>query len=207
MNKKALILVDIQNDFMPGGALAVQEGDQILPIVQHLIEFPFDLIIASLDWHPLDHSSFASQWGKKPGERIELAGLSQILWPDHCVKNTQGAAFSPGWDTRKIQRTFHKGEDREIDSYSTFYDNGHRKSTGLGEFLKNQQVREVFLAGLATDYCVKYSALDALKLGFHVSIVIDACRAVNLKVGDEEKAFEEMRLAGAHLVESTHLSF
>ena len=199
---KALILVDIQNDFVPGGALAVPEGDKIIPIVNRLQKF-FDLIVATQDWHPASHGSFASNHkGKKPGDTIELEGLQQILWPDHCIQNTRGAEFVPHLDTSRFAKIFHKGTDPSIDSYSTFFDNAHRKSTGLKNFLKEKGAKEIYIAGLATDYCVKYSALDAIPLGFRTFVIEDACRGVNLKPGDTEKAIREMRNAGAIIVQS-----
>lgn len=202
----ALILVDLQNDFIPGGALAVSEGDKIIPIIDKLIKQDFDLIVATKDWHPADHGSFASNHpGKKPGDRVELDRLVQILWPDHCVQNTHGSEFAKGWDTNCIQMIFYKGTDKHIDSYSTFYDNGHRKSTGLGEFLTEKGIKDVYVAGLATDYCVKYSVLDAIKLGFNVYVIEDACRGVNLKPGDSQHALNEMRQLGAHMITSEEL--
>lgn len=205
MTKKALIIVDLQNDFLPGGALAAQEGEPLLPLINALLHHPFDLIVASQDWHPHDHGSFASQYGKTPGEEIELAGLPQILWPDHCIQNTPGAAFVRGLHVHKFHKIFHKGTDKKIDSYSTFYDNGHRKSTGLGEYLKEKGIDDVYLAGLTTEYCVRNSALDALKMGFNVYVVQDACRPVNLYPEDETVAIQEMHAAGVHLIDSTSL--
>lgn len=203
---KALILVDIQNDFLPGGALGVEEGDEILPVVNKLLEFPFDVIVATKDWHPKDHGSFASIHGKKPGEHIILDGIDQILWPVHCVQGTYGAEFSKGWHSEKVQKVFHKGTEKNIDSYSTFFDNEHRKKTGLEEFLKNQNVKDIYIAGLATDYCVKYSVLDAASLGFNTYVILDACKAVNLQKGDEEHAIAEMRQAGAKMITSSQIS-
>ncbi len=199
---RALILVDIQNDFLPGGALAVKEGDEIIPVVQKLMEKNFETIVATKDWHPSDHGSFAEVHHKLPGDFIDLYGLQQILWPTHCVQGTPGAEFGPGWDTNKVQLVFHKGSDKRIDSYSTFFDNGHRRSTGLEHFLRQKEISDIYIAGLATDYCVKYSVLDAVKLGFNVYVVSDACRPVNLNPGDERRAYEEMKKAGAHIVNS-----
>jgi len=199
---KALILVDIQNDFVPGGALAVPEGDKIIPIVNRLQEH-FDLIVATQDWHPAGHGSFASNHkGKKTGDIVDLEGLTQILWSDHCIQETRGAEFVPDLDTSRFAKVFHKGTDLSIDSYSTFFDNAHRKSTGLENFLKEKGVNEIFIAGLATDYCVKYSALDAIQLGFRTFVIEDACRGVNLLPGDAEKAIEEMQNAGAIIIPS-----
>src|SRR6185295_673667 len=151
---KALILVDIQNDFLPGGALAVLDGDKVIPIANKL-QAAFPLVVATQDWHPANHGSFAaSHPGKNVFEQIDLDGLPQTLWPVHCVQNTAGAALAPGLKPDQIAKIFQKGTDPGIDSYSGFFDNGHRKSTGLGDFLKSQKVTEVFIAGLATDYCV-----------------------------------------------------
>ncbi len=193
---KALLLVDIQNDFLPGGALAVAEGDQVIPLANRL-QKQFDLVVASKDWHTANHGSFAANHpGKRPGDIVELNGLRQILWPVHCVQNTPGAAFSAKFDTSRFAQVFQKGTDPGIDSYSSFFDNGHRKATGLGDFLKARKVTDVFLAGLTTDYCVRFSALDALALGFRVHVILEACRGVNLSPGDVAQAVAEMKRAG-----------
>lgn len=196
----ALILVDLQNDFMPGGALAVAEGFEIIPIVNELLQKKYDLVIASKDWHPENHESFATSQGKKPGERIILEGLEQVLWPSHCVQESRGSEFAPGWDNSKVEKIVYKGTDKKIDSYSVFFDNAHRKSTKLDEFLKEGHIKTLYIAGLATDYCVKYSVLDALHLGYTVYVIKDACRAINLSPDDERNAFMEMERAGAHLI-------
>ncbi len=198
--RRALVLVDLQNDFCPGGALAVREGDQAVAAANRL-QPAFDLVVATQDWHPPGHLSFAANHpGRKPGEVIELDGLEQVLWPVHCVQDTPGADFHPALDRSAIVQVFQKGVDREIDSYSGFHDNGHRRSTGLAEFLREKGVDALYIAGLATDYCVKYTALDSLKLGFETNVVQDACRAVNLKESDEARALAEMKKAGAHLI-------
>lgn len=197
---KTLLLIDIQNDFLPGGALAVPEGDLIIPVVNALLP-RFDLIVATQDWHPADHGSFAaSHPGAVPFSQGELNGLPQTFWPVHCVQNTGGALFAPGLDTRRISRVFAKGTDPALDSYSGFYDNGHRASTGLAAWLRGRGVRALTVAGLATDYCVKFTVLDALAEGFEVDVATAACRGVNLQPGDSEKALAEMRDAGARLV-------
>ena len=199
--KKALVLVDLQNDFIPGGSLAVREGDAVIPVANAVQKKKFDLIVATQDWHPKDHGSFASNHrGKHPGDMIELGGLPQVLWPDHCVQDSRGAQFHPVLDRARVTKVFRKGTDKEIDSYSTFFDNAHRKSTGLGEYLEEQKVTDVYLLGLATDYCVKYSALDAVKLGFKTHVVIDGCRGVELNRGDTQSAIDEMRRAGVEIV-------
>ena len=198
----ALILVDLQNDFLPGGALAVPDGDAVIPIANE-VQRAFDLIVATQDWHPRDHGSFAANHpGKKVGDVVDLNGLSQILWPMHCVQNTRGAEFSPGLRTDRITKVFRKGTDPGIDSYSTFFDNAHRRSTGLDDYLRGHGVREVAILGLATDYCVKFSVLDARELGFDVRVIEDGCRGVNLKPSDSADAIEEMRRAGAAIVTS-----
>ncbi len=202
---KALIIVDMQNDFLPGGALGVHQGDEVIPIINKLQDLDFDVIIATKDWHPHDHGSFASTHGKKEGEHINLAGIDQILWPAHCVQETSGAELSSLLKKDKIEKVFHKGTDKMIDSYSTFFDNGHRKSTGLDTFLQKKNIKDIYIAGLATDYCVKYSALDALKLGFNTFVIEDACKGVNLQKEDSKKALEEIRNAGAHIIKSKDL--
>ncbi|TAE49964.1 MAG: bifunctional nicotinamidase/pyrazinamidase [Bacteroidetes bacterium] len=202
---KALILVDIQNDFVPGGALAVAEGDQIVPIVNR-IQPLFDLVVATQDWHPGDHGSFAaSHLGREAGEVIDLHGLTQVLWPVHCVQGEAGADFVSALDMSYVKQVFRKGTDREIDSYSGFFDNGRRKATGMGEYLQNQGVTEVYVVGLATDFCVKFTALDALSLGFSTTIIADASRGVNLRAGDVERALEEMKAAGIQVIGSDSL--
>lgn len=207
MMKRALIIVDIQNDFCPGGALAVPQGDQVVPVINRLMQSgSFDVIVATQDWHPANHLSFASQHGKTPGELIELNGRPQVMWPDHCVENSSGAELVSNLESSRITQIFQKGQKREVDSYSGFFDNDHQTETGLGEYLKNQQVSEVFVCGLATDYCVKYSALDALALGFKTSLIEDASRGVNLNDGDVEKAVEEMKANGVLVVQSTDLN-
>ena len=194
--KKALLLIDIQNDFVPGGALAVADGDKVVPVANALMD-KYDLVIASQDWHPAGHNSFASQYEcNNIGDIIELDGLQQILWPDHCVQETRGAEFAAGLDVDKIDKVIHKGTDQYIDSYSCFFDNARRKSTGLDDYLKAQNVDEVCIVGLATDYCVKFSALDAVSLGYKTTVVLEGCRGVELNAGDCEKAVKEMKNAG-----------
>jgi nicotinamidase/pyrazinamidase len=200
MTMRALILVDIQNDFVPGGALAVRGGDRVAPVANEWMR-QFELVVATQDWHPPEHKSFAANHpGKDVGEVIELAGLPQVLWPVHCVQETRGAEFYPGLDVSRVTEVFRKGTDPGIDSYSGFYDNGHRRATGMGDWLKERDVRELFVMGLATDYCVKFTALDGRRLGFEVSLVEEGCRGVELRAGDVAKAVEEMRAAGVRVV-------
>jgi nicotinamidase/pyrazinamidase len=177
---KALILVDIQYDFCPGGSLAVPEGDEIIPLVNRL-QKKFDLIVATQDWHPRGHSSFAGTHGKPPYEAVILSGSPQTLWPDHCVQGTHGADLLAALDKTRLARIFQKGTDPRIDSYSGFLDADHKNSTGLADFLREHHVARVYIAGLATDYCVKYTALDAVQLGFEAYVIRDACRGVNLQ--------------------------
>lgn len=201
---KALVIVDVQNDFCPGGALAVPEGDQVVEIINR-IQPQFDLVVATQDWHPTQHGSFAANHpGRRPCEVIDLAGLPQILWPMHCVQGTPGAELHAALDRSRIARVFQKGTDPQIDSYSGFFDNGHRKATGLGDYLKEQGVTDVYVCGLATDYCVKYTALDAVKLGFKTHVIEDACRGVELHEGDVRRAVEEMRGQGVVVVQSNN---
>lgn len=176
---KTLLLIDIQNDFLPGGALAVPNGDKIIPIVNKLQQH-FDLIVATQDWHPGNHKSFASNHqGKEVFEKIMLQGLEQVLWPDHCVQGSTGADFSSDLDMRKVEAIFRKGMDSEIDSYSGFYDNGSLKSTGLADYLKGKKVKEVYLTGLAGDYCVYFSGMDALKEQFDTYLIEDAAYPID----------------------------
>ncbi len=192
----ALIIVDVQNDFCPGGALAVPGGDQVVPLINRL-QPRYDLVVATQDWHPADHGSFAvNHPGRTPGERIELAGLPQVLWPVHCVQGTPGAEFHPALNLQRVARVFRKGTHPQIDSYSGFFDNGHRAATGLGEYLRQRGVKEVYVCGLATDYCVKWTALDAVELGFETFVLEDACRGVDLHPGDVRQAIDEMRRRG-----------
>ena len=193
---KALIIVDVQNDFCPGGALPVPEGDRVVAVINRA-QPGFDLVVATQDWHPADHGSFAANHpGRSPGDRIELAGLPQILWPVHCVQRTRGAELHPGLNRSRIACVFQKGADRHVDSYSGFFDNGRRASTGLGDYLKDQHVTDVYVCGLATDYCVKATALDAANLGFKTHLLEDACRGVELREGDVQRAIDEMRERG-----------
>ena len=198
--KTALILVDLQNDFMPGGALPTRGGDEVVAPANRLQE-QFELVVATQDWHPADHKSFASNHpGKKPGDVIDLGGLPQILWPDHCVQGSTGAELHARLDRNRIDTVIRKGTDPEIDSYSAFFDNGHRKATGLEAFLRSREVTDVYVLGLATDYCVLWSAHDAVELGFRTRVIEDACRGVELNPGDIDRALNEMKQIGAGLV-------
>jgi nicotinamidase/pyrazinamidase len=201
----ALLLIDIQNDFLPTGALPVPQGDQVIPVANRLMP-RFDLVIATQDWHPATHGSFAANHpGRNPGDLITLAGQQQILWPTHCVRNTPGADFTPTLDRARITHITRKGTDPTIDSYSGFFDNGHRQATDLHDFLRTRHVTNLYILGLATDYCVKFSALDALQLGYHAHLIKDGCRGANLKSGDVDRAIKEMLQAGVTILDSTTL--
>jgi nicotinamidase/pyrazinamidase len=176
---KGLVIVDVQNDFMPGGQLEVSGGNIIVPVINRL-QKPFDLIVATQDWHPQNHKSFASNHpDKKPFEKIVLYGLDQILWPDHCVQGSSGADFHPQLETNKVAAVFRKGMDPETDSYSGFYDNGHRISTGMSGYLKDKGITDIYFCGLAADICVYYTIKDAIKEGFSATLVEDASRPLN----------------------------
>jgi nicotinamidase/pyrazinamidase len=202
---RALVLVDLQNDFLPGGALAVPEGDAVIPVVNR-IQRLFPIIIATQDWHPRDHGSFAANHpGKKAYDQIDLNGLPQTLWPIHCVQNTPGAELAPALDRERIARVFQKGTHPGTDSYSGFFDNGHRRSTGLEDWLKTGRVSDVFVCGLATDYCVKFTTLDSVSLGFKTYLIEDARRGVNLHPGEVAQAVNEMRRSGIEILNSVQL--
>lgn len=199
----ALILVDIQNDFVPGGRLPVADGDTIIPLLNEL-QASFNLIVATQDWHPPGHKSFASSHpGKHPFERIDLHGLEQVLWPDHCVQGSRGADFHPALNMQKVEAIFRKGMDREIDSYSGFFDNGARKSTGLAGYLREHRVRKVFVCGLAADYCVAFTAKDALRENFDTFVITDAARAID-PVGLRQ-INDEILGMGGQIIESSQL--
>ena len=197
---RALIIVDIQNDFLPGGALAVAQGDEVIPVINRIAP-SYDLVVCTQDWHPADHWSFASQHdGFTVGDVIRLNDLDQVLWPDHCVQDSYGAQFADALDSRWTQHVFRKGTYVDVDSYSGFFDNGRRSATGMGDFLKSRGVTEISVAGLATDYCVLFTALDGRSLGFDVSLIQEACRGVELIPGDIADAVQEMQCAGVEIV-------
>ena len=203
---RALLLVDLQYDFMSGGALAVPDGDATLIVAQQLLP-RFDLVVATQDNHPVDHGSFITQHpGAAVGDQVMLAGLPQTVWPVHCVIGSPGAEIHASLDPKAITRIFPKGTDRNIDSYSGFFDNGKRKATGLGDYLAAQGVSTVYVMGLALDYCVKFTALDALGLGFATQLILEGCRAVNLQPGDGAAAVDEMRAAGVTITSSSAIS-
>ena len=200
-----LILVDLQNDFFENGALAVPKANEIIELVNKILD-SFRLVIATQDWHPSDHRSFASNNpGVSVGELIEIEGLKQIMWPNHCVQGSFGAMFHSNLNTQKIIKVFQKGCNINVDSYSGFYDNAKRGDTGLKSYLDKMNVNRLFIVGLATDYCVKFTALDAVECGFETFLIQDCCRAVNLDAGDEQNAIDLMRDHGVGLIDSSML--
>ncbi|TKU10580.1 bifunctional nicotinamidase/pyrazinamidase [Citrobacter sp. wls829] len=199
---RALLLVDLQNDFCAGGALAVPEGDSTVDVANRLIDWCSlrgEKVVSSLDWHPANHGSFASQHQVAPYTQGQLDGLAQTFWPDHCVQNSQGAALHPLLNQYGIDKTFYKGENPQVDSYSAFFDNGRRQATELNAWLVQQRITDLIIMGLATDYCVKFTVFDALELGYTVNVIIDGCRGVNIQPQDSTQAFMEMAAAGATL--------
>ncbi|MEM7424259.1 MAG: bifunctional nicotinamidase/pyrazinamidase [Pseudomonadota bacterium] len=198
---QALLIIDVQSDFCPGGALAVNEGDAIVPLINRM-QPDFDIVVATQDWHPANHTSFASNNGDAaPFSMTEMPYGPQVLWPDHCVQGTSGASMCADLSTTAIQLIIRKGFRPEIDSYSAFFENDHSTATGLDGYLRERRVSSLVLVGLATDFCVKYSALDAATLGFDVSVVLPGCRAIDLD-GSLDAAISEMRDAGVVLQES-----
>ncbi|MEX2584888.1 MAG: bifunctional nicotinamidase/pyrazinamidase [Balneolaceae bacterium] len=202
--KSALLIVDVQNDFCPGGALEVPQGDAVVPVINRLSK-TFDHVIQSQDWHPEGHLSFASSHtGKEPFETVDAPYGEQILWPDHCVQNSKGAAFHPDLETVRTQAIIRKGFRKEIDSYSTFYENDQETPTGLAGYLREREFTGLYICGLATDFCVKWSVLDGCKEGFNVFVVENAVRGIDLE-GSVEQAWREMEQAGAKRIQSSEL--
>lgn len=197
--KSALVIIDMQNDFMPWGTLPVKNADKIIPTIQK-ISPNFDLVIATCDYHPVDHVSFALNHGKKPGECIEVHGVKQQLWPTHCVQGTLGAEIPFALQSCKIHHKVFKGTEPNIDSYSAFFDNAKKHKTRLDSYLKKKKIDTLFFVGVATEYCVKFSVLDALELGYKVYVIKDACKGVEEKEG--KKAFSLMEEKGALLTSS-----
>lgn len=193
-----LLVIDVQNDFCPGGALAVAGGDAVVPVINQLAE-RFAHVVLTQDWHPPGHRSFASRHpGRQPFETVELAYGAQTLWPDHCVAGLCGAEFHPGLDVGQAELVLRKGFRAEIDSYSAFMENDRKTGTGLAGYLRERGVRRLFLTGLATDYCVAWSALDAVTAGFEATVIEDACRSIDLD-GSHARAIGELRAAGVIL--------
>ncbi|QDV44470.1 nicotinamidase/pyrazinamidase [Stieleria neptunia] len=202
---QALLLVDLQNDFVDGGALAVPGGLEVIEVANRLIP-KFNWVVATQDWHPADHQSFASQHaGLAIGDQFLLDEIPQVAWPDHCIEHSQGAEFVASLAQDGIDHVVRKGTQRQIDSYSAFYDNGHLHATGLADDLRRHDIQHVFVMGLATDYCVRATVLDAINDGFRVTLVVDGCRGVEMNPGDVEHALKEMQDAGAELARSDEL--
>ncbi|WP_442509145.1 bifunctional nicotinamidase/pyrazinamidase [Novipirellula sp. SH528] len=202
---EALILVDIQNDFLPGGALAVAGGDEVIPVANRCVP-EFDNVITTQDWHPTNHSSFASNHpGHRVGDVVKVGDVDQVLWPDHCVQLSEGAAFADALEIRCDVAIFRKGTDPAMDSYSGFFDNGHKHATGLHDYLREHQINRLFIMGLTTDYCVKYTALDAAMLNFETSLLIDGCRSVSHRPADLKDAIDEMKAAGVQIIHSDEI--
>ena len=198
-DRDVLVVVDVQNDFCPGGALAVPQGDEIVPAVNRLAA-GFPHVILTQDWHPHGHASFASSYpGRRPFETIELPYGQQILWPDHCVQGTQGAAFHPGLDVPHAELVVRKGFRSAIDSYSAFRENDHSTQTGLAGYLRERGFERVTLCGLATDFCVLFSAIDGREAGFAVNVVTSACRGLDVD-GSLARAMHSMNEAGVALL-------
>ena len=198
MAGKALIVVDVQNDFCPGGALAVADGDAIVPGINAILG-DYDVVVFTQDWHPAGHSSFANQHpGRAPMEMTEMPYGPQVLWPDHCVQGSHGAAFHPDLDVDRAELIIRKGFRRAIDSYSAFFENDHETPTGLEGYLRTRGVEALDMVGLATDFCVQYSALDAARLGFSVRVLEGLCRGIDLD-GSLDAARKAMRTAGVEL--------
>ena len=194
-----LLIIDVQNDFCPGGALAVADGDTVVPVINRLAG-RFDHVVLTQDWHPAGHSSFAtSHPGSVAFEAIDMPYGRQTLWPDHCVQGTFGAAFHPQLPTDRAELVIRKGFRPAIDSYSAFYENDRRTPTGLAGYLQERGLRRIFLVGIATDFCVRYSAVDARRLGFTTVLIEVACRAIDL-AGSLEAAWAEMNAAGVQRV-------
>ena len=201
---KALVIIDVQNDFMPGGSLAVPNADMVIPVINKLQD-QFDLIVATQDWHPQNHLSFASNHdNKKPFEKAMNGDHEEILWPDHCVQGTEGANFYPTLETDQIAAIFRKGMDQMVDSYSGFYDNHHKISTGLAGYLRDKGVSEIYFCGLAADICVYYTICDALNEGFQAILIEDAVQPLN--ADDFEIISEKLSAMGVQIVISTDIS-
>lgn len=200
---KALIIIDLQNDFLPGGLLPVPDGEEIIAIINGVQQY-FDLVVATQDWHPANHKSFASNHtDKKVFDEIEVNGHKQILWPDHCVQGTEGAKFSSMFNMNRVEAIFRKGTDIEIDSYSGFYDNNHKKSTGLADYLRGKLITKVYFAGLAGDFCVYYSVLDALIEGFDTYLMEDAVRSIDAEKFKQAKI--EITARGGKIINSNEV--
>ncbi|MBN2401640.1 MAG: bifunctional nicotinamidase/pyrazinamidase [Spirochaetes bacterium] len=203
--KKALIVIDVQNDFCPGGSLAVNEGDEIVPVINGIMN-KFDIVIGAQDWHPESHASFASNHkGKNAYDQIDSNGIMQTLWPDHCVQGMPGADFHKDLNSKGFNLILRKGINSKIDSYSAFLENDKKTETGLHGYLDALDAKEVCLCGLATDYCVYYSAMDAVKYGFKTSVILDACRGIDVPEGSIDKCLKDMKSIGIKILKTGDL--
>ncbi len=206
MNLRALIIVDIQIDFCPGGALPVHKGDEVIPLANRLSRM-FTTVAVTQDWHPANHVSFASNHeGMNVYDQLEINGINQVLWPDHCVAGTGGALFHPDLETDRANIIIRKGTTPGLDSYSAFFENDRISKTGLSGYLNAREIEEVYLCGLATDYCVFYSAMDAVRTGFKTHVVLDACRGINNPEGSLESVIEQMKVHGIRIINSGELT-
>lgn len=204
MSDKALLIIDVQNDFCPGGALEVPGGDEVIPVINRLSNM-FDVVVQTQDWHPSGHSSFASSHeGRDPFETIEMPYGDQVLWPDHCIQGSEGAQFHPDLITRRSQLVVRKGFRRDIDSYSAFYENDNETKTGLTGYLQDRGISTLYAVGLATDFCVKWSVVDGLREGFEVYVIEDAVKGIDIE-GSVRQAWSEMLDAGADKITSHDL--
>lgn len=200
----ALLIIDVQNDFCPGGALEVPDGDTIIPVINALIP-RFDAVIQTQDWHPEGHHSFATAHeGKSPFDSVDMEYGTQVLWPEHCVQGTPGAEFHPDLNTTKSEVIIRKGFRKEIDSYSTFFENDQKTPTGLTGYLKERRITDLYTVGLATDFCVKWSVLDGIKENFNVHVIKDAVKGIDMD-GSVEQAWQEMKDAGARIISSDNI--
>jgi nicotinamidase/pyrazinamidase len=204
-SKRALLVVDVQNDFCPGGSLAVERGDEVVPVINGFAAL-FNRVIATQDWHPRNHISFAQNHpGKSVHDTVMVNGTEQVLWPEHCVQGTHGADFHPALNTEEFSLILRKGTNPLVDSYSAFRENDKKTITGLDGYLRGLDIRDVYICGLATDYCVFYSALDAAGMGFRTYVIGDACRGVDVPAGNVEKSFGIMKKHGILILHSGEL--
>jgi len=204
MDKSCLIITDVQNDFCPGGTLAVNQADEIISTINK-ISGKFYKVVATQDWHPIGHVSFASTYEKKIGDTIEVNGQKQVLWPDHCIQNSKGADFHEYLNLNPVDIIVKKGKKLNMDSYSAFFENDHKTETGLHYFLNGFKIKDVYLCGLTTDYCVFYSTIDAKNLGFNVFVILDATKGVDYPEGNVTIAINEMGKNGIKIINHTDL--
>jgi nicotinamidase/pyrazinamidase len=199
---KALLLVDLQNDLLPGGAIPVPQGDAILPLVNQL-QGAFRLVVATQDWHPPNHKSFAVHHpGRKPGDTVVLKKVPHRLWSAHCVQTTRGAELAPGLMMNRVNRVFRRGTEPELDGYSAYFDNGHTRATGLSDYFRDKRVTDVYVAGLGTEDCIKATVMDSISFGLNTFVIEDACRGWNFQPDDSRSALNEMKQAGASVIHS-----